>query len=80
MMRAIRGLDIAMIFQEPTSALSPVYDRAADRRGARLHRDLSRAQARQQVVEMLGKVGLPDPERTIDRYPHQLSGGMSSAP
>lgn len=77
MMRAIRGLDIAMIFQEPTSALSPVYTIGQQIVEAlRLHRDLSRAQARQQVVEMLGKVGLPDPERTIDRYPHQLSGGM----
>ncbi|MCU0520112.1 MAG: ABC transporter ATP-binding protein [Anaerolineae bacterium] len=76
-MRGIRGLDITMIFQEPTSALSPVYTIGQQIVEAlRLHRDLSRPQAREQVIEMLGKVGLPDPERTIDRYPHQLSGGM----
>lgn len=77
MIRAIRGLDITMIFQEPTSALSPVYTIGQQIVEAlRLHRDLSRLQAREQVIEMLGKVGLPDPARTIDRYPHQLSGGM----
>jgi oligopeptide/dipeptide ABC transporter ATP-binding protein len=76
-MRAIRGLEVTMIFQEPTAALSPVYTIGQQIVEAlRLHRDLSRAQAREQVIEMLGKVGLPDPERTVDRYPHQLSGGM----
>lgn len=75
--RAIRGLDITMIFQEPTSALSPVYTIGQQIvESLRLHRDLSRSQAREQVIEMLDKVGMPDPQTTIDRYPHQLSGGM----
>jgi oligopeptide/dipeptide ABC transporter ATP-binding protein len=76
-MRAIRGGEIAMIFQEPLSSLSPVHtvgDQITE--AIRLHRPVRPAEARQQVVELLGRVGLPRPEARLDAYPFQLSGGM----
>ena len=76
-MRFIRGMEISMIFQEPMSSLSPVYTIGQQIVEAIcLHQPVSKQQARQQAIAMLGQVGMPEPARTIDRYPHQLSGGM----
>ncbi len=76
-MRAVRGNDIAMIFQEPMTSLNPVYtvgDQIAE--AVRLHRDVSRKEARAQAIRMLQLVGIPSPEERVDAYPHQLSGGQ----
>jgi oligopeptide/dipeptide ABC transporter ATP-binding protein len=76
-LRAIRGNRIAMIFQEPSSALNPVLrigDQVAE--AAVVHQGLSGKAARARAVEMLHLVGIPDPEERADQYPHQLSGGM----
>jgi oligopeptide/dipeptide ABC transporter ATP-binding protein len=76
-MRSIRGLEITMIFQDPMSSLTPVYTIGEQIIEAiRLHQDISKQEARQQAVHLLESVGMPEPERTIQRYPHQLSGGM----
>jgi len=75
--RGVRGAEIAMIFQEPMSSLDPVFtvgEQVAE--AIRLHRDVSRAAARAQAIDMLRMVEIPDPERRYDDYPHQLSGGM----
>jgi oligopeptide/dipeptide ABC transporter ATP-binding protein len=76
-MRAIRGDDIAMIFQDPMTSLNPVYT-IGDQIGEalRLHRGLSRSSARQATIEAMREVAIPDPARRVDDYPHQLSGGM----
>jgi len=75
--RAIRGRDIAMVFQEPMTFLNPVYTLGAQiMEGIVLHQEVSKEEARQQAIEMLRLVGMPDPVGMIDRYPHQLSGGM----
>lgn len=76
-LRRIRGNRIAMVFQDPMSSLDPVY-RVADQvvEQIRAHRDVPRAQARARAVELLGAVGIPDPERRADSYPHELSGGQ----
>jgi peptide/nickel transport system ATP-binding protein len=76
-MRAIRGRDIGMIFQEPMSSLSPVH-RIGDQIGEviRLHERASRREARERAVELLRRVEIPEPERAVDRYPFELSGGM----
>ncbi len=76
-MRAIRGNDIAMIFQEPMTSLNPVFtigDQIIE--AIMLHQQLSRSAARQSARKLLEKVRLPDAEQLLDRYPHQLSGGM----
>ncbi len=76
-MRQIRGNDIAMIFQEPMTALNPVYtvgDQIMET--VRLHRGLDKEAARAHAIEMLEKVGIPAPKKRVDEYPHQLSGGM----
>jgi len=76
-MRAIRGNDIAMIFQEPMTSLNPVFtigDQIVE--AIMLHQQLSRSAARQAARKLLEKVRLPDAEQLLDRYPHQLSGGM----
>ncbi len=76
-MRKVRGNRIAMIFQEPMTSLNPVFTVGSQIREAlRLHRAMSRAQARARTVEMLGEVGIPSPDTRVDEYPHQLSGGM----
>jgi len=75
--RRIRGAEIAMIFQEPMAAFSPVHTIGSQIIEAiRLHRPLSHAEARAATIEMLGRVEMSNPERRIDMYPHQLSGGM----
>ena len=76
-LRKLRGDRIAMIFQEPMTALNPVLtigDQVAE--ALLLHRPLGRAAARARAVELLDLVGLPAPERQLGRYPHQLSGGQ----
>jgi oligopeptide/dipeptide ABC transporter ATP-binding protein len=76
-LRAIRGNRIAMIFQEPSSALNPVLrigEQVAE--AAVVHQGLSRREARARAIEMLTLVGIPDPQERVDQYPHQLSGGM----
>jgi oligopeptide/dipeptide ABC transporter ATP-binding protein len=76
-MRALRGNDISMIFQEPMSSLNPVYTVGDQIEEAlRLHRGLDRDAAKNEVVRLLAEVGISEPERRSDEYPHQLSGGM----
>jgi len=76
-LRAIRGNQIAMVFQEPMTSLNPVFT-AGDQIGeaAVVHQGLSRKAARRRAIDMLRLVGIPDPEERVDHYPHQLSGGM----
>jgi peptide/nickel transport system ATP-binding protein len=76
-MRAVRGVEIGMIFQNPTSHLDPVMrigDQIAE--GIRYHQRLGRDQARLAAVDILGQVGFPHPDRQYDSYPHEFSGGM----
>ncbi|VIO79893.1 Oligopeptide transport ATP-binding protein OppD [Bradyrhizobium ivorense] len=76
-MRAIRGKRIAMIFQEPMSALDPVFTVGHQiAETLRVHSDIGYEEARAKTLEMLRRVGIASPERRIDDYPHQLSGGM----
>ncbi len=73
----LRGGQISMIFQEPMTALSPVHTVGNQICEAiLLHQNLSKAEARAKAVEMLGKVGIPGPEKRIDQYPFEMSGGM----
>jgi peptide/nickel transport system ATP-binding protein len=76
-LRRIRGDDVAMIFQDPLSALHPFYKVGAQLvEGMRAHRDVSRSAARARAVDLLELVGIPDPKRRVDQYPHEFSGGM----
>jgi peptide/nickel transport system ATP-binding protein len=76
-LRAIRGNDIAMIFQDPLSSLHPFYKIGFQLiEAVRAHQDVSKAQARERAIELLGLVGIPDPSRRVDDYPHEFSGGM----
>lgn len=76
-LRAIRGSDIAMIFQDPMSSLNPVLTIANQIvEPLRLHQGLSRAAARKRAIELLELVRIPDAARRVDEYPHRLSGGM----
>lgn len=76
-MRRLRGKQIAMIFQEPMTALNPVLTIGKQISEQILaHEDNSTAQARERSIELLKLVGIPSPERRVDDYPHQLSGGM----
>ncbi len=76
-MRRIRGNEISMVFQEPMTSLNPVFtcgDQIVE--AIVLHQHLSKKKAKARAAEMLGLVGIPSPERRVDEYPHQLSGGM----
>ncbi len=76
-MRAIRGNEIAMIFQDPLSALHPLYKVGRQLVEAlRAHKEISSRKARARAIELLGLVGIPDPKRRVDEYPHEFSGGM----
>jgi microcin C transport system ATP-binding protein len=76
-MRAIRGSEIAMIFQEPMTALNPLYT-VGNQIGEvlELHEALRPDAARERAIELLAKTGIPEPRRRVDAYPHQLSGGQ----
>jgi ABC-type glutathione transport system ATPase component len=76
-LRPIRGDEVSMVFQEPSTALDPVRTVGWQLvEGIRAHRDVSAKEARARAVELLEMVGLPDPEQRVDYYPHQLSGGQ----
>ncbi|NMJ44015.1 ABC transporter ATP-binding protein [Roseomonas sp. JC162] len=76
-MRAVRGNEISMIFQEPMTSLNPVLTVGRQiGETLRLHQGMSASQAEARAVEMLKLVGIPEPQRRVKEYPHQLSGGM----
>ena len=77
LMRSIRGNEIGMIFQEPMTALNPVF--TVERQlteGLRLHKGLSKAEASAKALNLMREVRIPEPERRMKQYPHELSGGM----
>ena len=76
-MQAVRGGEIAMVFQDSLSSLNPVFtcgDQIME--SMQIHQKLPRGEAKQKAVEMLRLVGIPDPEKRFSQYPHELSGGM----
>ncbi|MFJ3392471.1 dipeptide ABC transporter ATP-binding protein [Leifsonia aquatica] len=76
-LRAVRGTDVAMVFQEPSTALNPVYPvgwQIAE--GLRAHGRISKKEARAKAIEILERVGIPEPEKRVKYYPHQFSGGQ----
>ena len=76
-MRAIRGNEISMIFQEPMTSLNPVFTVGSQIMDAyRIHQGLNKKEARRRTIEMIRMVGIPSPEKVVDEYPHELSGGM----
>jgi peptide/nickel transport system ATP-binding protein len=76
-LRTIRGNEIAMVFQDPLSSLHPFFKVGSQLiEAVRAHQDVSKAVARARAIELLGLVGIPDPEKRVDHYPHEFSGGM----
>jgi peptide/nickel transport system ATP-binding protein len=76
-LRHVRGNDIAMIFQDPLSSLHPQFRVGSQLVEAmRIHRSISKSAARERATELLNLVGIPDPKRRVDQYPHEFSGGM----
>ncbi|VVE81986.1 ABC transporter ATP-binding protein [Pandoraea sputorum] len=76
-MRGLRGNDVAMIFQEPMTALNPLYpigEQIAE--ALELHEGLSKRDARSRAIELLRRTGIPEPERRVSHFPHELSGGQ----
>jgi peptide/nickel transport system ATP-binding protein len=76
-LRGIRGREIAMVFQDPMTSLNPVI--TVGRQITEVlerHQAMNKAAARKEAIDLLGRVGIPDPRRRVDEYPHQLSGGM----
>jgi len=75
--RSIRGNQMSMIFQEPMSSFSPIH-KIGDQIGEviQLHLKVTRAEARTRVIDLLDKVGIPDPKQAVEQYPHSFSGGM----
>ena len=77
LMQTIRGNEIGMIFQEPMTALNPVFTVGRQlTEGLRVHKGMNRAQARSQALDLLQQVRIPEPESRLSQYPHELSGGM----
>nr|WP_216600296.1 MULTISPECIES: ABC transporter ATP-binding protein [Ruegeria] len=77
LMKQIRGNEIGMIFQEPMTALNPVFTVGRQlTEGLRIHKDMTKAQAEERALELLRQVRIPEPERRLKQYPHELSGGM----
>src|SRR5699024_2972888 len=75
--RALWGDDIAMVFQDPMTALNPLKHIGTHvTESIRVHMGLGKSQARERAIELLRRVRIPEPERRIDQYPHELSGGM----
>ena len=76
-MQHVRGREIAMVFQEPMTSLNPVLSIGRQlTEGLEIHMQMTRAQAQARAVELLGMVGIPDPQRRLAQYPHHFSGGM----
>ncbi|WP_456600232.1 ABC transporter ATP-binding protein [Blastococcus sp. SYSU DS0616] len=76
-LRQVRGPGAGMVFQDPMTSLNPVLTIGRQLvEGIRAHGDVSKADARTRAADLLREVGLPDPEKALDRYPHELSGGM----
>lgn len=76
-MQSVRGNDVAMVFQDALSALNPVFTVGHQIMDTlKIHQGMKKKEARAKAVEMLRLVGIPDPEKRVDQYPHELSGGM----
>ncbi len=76
-MQSVRGGEVGMIFQDPMTALTPVYTVGWQLvEQLRAHDDMNKAQARERAIELLAEVGIPDPKSRVNHYPHEFSGGM----